>query len=231
MYQAIVTPILEYAIPAWNPNLIKVIESLDKVQDRCAKLTSPPLNFQELADRRWQADMCEVYKYVNGLYKSNPISLSHGSWTRFRQKFFSYRVVNDWNRLPEDLFSEPSLPCFKRMLRSVPSSKRGNPTKYTMMTSSNGNILRVAGPLSGEFTGCRWITITGASDAELSCFLWSAPWINGWVNNREAGDLSEWDILIVVIIIALLLAHYGLVTTHGNIKFGQYFLGLWLVWQ
>ena len=22
-------------------------------------------------------------------------------------------------------------------------------------------------------------------------FLWSAPWINGWVNNREAGDLRQ----------------------------------------
>ena len=30
-----------------------------------------------------------------------------------------------------------------------------------------------------------------ASDVELWCFLWSAPWINGWVNNREAGDLRR----------------------------------------
>ena len=59
-----------------------------------------------------------------------------------------------------------------------------------MMTSSNGNIFRVTGPLCGEFTGHRWIPRTKASDAELWCFLWSAPEINGWVNNREAGDLS-----------------------------------------
>ena len=30
-----------------------------------------------------------------------------------------------------------------------------------------------------------------ASDAELWCFLWSASWINGGVNNREAGDLGR----------------------------------------
>ena len=36
-----------------------------------------------------------------------------------------------------------------------------------MMTSSNGNIFRVAGPLCGEFTGHRWIPRTRASDAEL----------------------------------------------------------------
>ena len=57
-----------------------------------------------------------------------------------------------------------------------------------VITSSKGNIFRVTGPLCGEFTGHRWIPHTKASDAELWCFLWSAPWINGWVNNREGGD-------------------------------------------
>ena len=59
------------------------------------------------------------------------------------------------------------------------------------MTSSNGNIFRVTGHLCGEFTGLRWIPRTKASDAELSCFLWSAPEINGWVNNGEAGELRR----------------------------------------
>ena len=43
-----------------------------------------------------------------------------------------------------------------------------------MMTSSNGNILRVTGHLCGEFTGHRWIPRSKASDAELWYFLWSA---------------------------------------------------------
>ena len=59
------------------------------------------------------------------------------------------------------------------------------------MTSSNGNSFRVTGHLCGEFTGHRWIPLTKASDPELWCFLWSAPEINGWVNNREAGDLRH----------------------------------------
>ena len=33
--------------------------------------------------------------------------------------------------------------------------------------------------------------LTKASDAELWYFLWSVPWINGWVNNREAGDMRD----------------------------------------
>ena len=45
----------------------------------------------------------------------------------------------------------------------------------TMMTSSNGNIFRVAGPLCGKFIARRWIPHTKASEAELWCFLWSAP--------------------------------------------------------
>ena len=44
-----------------------------------------------------------------------------------------------------------------------------------IMTSSNGNIFLVTGPLWGEFTGHQWIPLTKASDAELLCFLWFAP--------------------------------------------------------
>ena len=70
-----------------------------------------------------------------------------------------------------------------------------------MMTSSHGNIFRVTGPLYGEFTGPRWIPRTKASDAELWCFLWSAPWINGWVNNGDAGDLrrhrAHYDVVLI----------------------------------
>ena len=44
-----------------------------------------------------------------------------------------------------------------------------------MMTSSNGNLFHVTGPLWREFTSDRWIPLTKASDAEPWCFLWSAP--------------------------------------------------------
>ena len=46
---------------------------------------------------------------------------------------------------------------------------------FSMMTSSDGNIFRVTGFLCGEFTGHWWIPLLKASDAELWCFLWSAP--------------------------------------------------------
>ena len=59
--------------------------------------------------------------------------------------------------------------------RSLNSSGTFCIFSYFMMTSSNGNIFRVTGHLCGEFTGHRWISRTKASDAELWCFLWSAP--------------------------------------------------------
>ena len=45
--------------------------------------------------------------------------------------------------------------------------------RYSIMTSSNGNIFCVTGHLCGEFTGPRWIPRKKASDAELWRFLWS----------------------------------------------------------
>ena len=69
------------------------------------------------------------------------------------------------------------------------------------MTSSNGSIFRVTGPLCGEFTAHWWIPRTNASHAELWCFLWFFAWIKGWVNNREAGDLRRnhayYDVIVM----------------------------------
>ena len=86
--------------------------------------------------------------------------------------------------------------CLHTCRKSIPADITAH-----MMTSSNGNISRVTGPLCGEFTGHRWISLTKAGDAELLCFFWSTPWINGWVNNREAGDLgshrAHYDIIVM----------------------------------
>ena len=54
------------------------------------------------------------------------------------------------------------------------------------MTSSNGNIFRVNGPLCGKFTDHKWISLTKVSDAEFWCFFMCA-----WINGREAGDLRR----------------------------------------
>ena len=73
-------------------------------------------------------------------------------------------------------------------LSRLPAWLRLQSSSVHMMTSSNGNIFCVTGPLCREFTSHRWIPLTKATDVELWCFLWSVPSINGWVNNREAGN-------------------------------------------
>ena len=70
----------------------------------------------------------------------------------------------------------------------------------SMMTSSNGNSFCVTGSLCGDFTGHRWIHRIKAGDAELWCFLRSAPEENGWVNKREAGHLKRHRALYDVIV-------------------------------
>ena len=43
--------------------------------------------------------------------------------------------------------------------------------RLLMMTSSNGNIFRVTGPMCGEFTGHRWITRTRPVRRSLGVFF------------------------------------------------------------
>ena len=67
-----------------------------------------------------------------------------------------------------------------------------------MMTSSNGDIFRVTGHLCEEFTGNsphkgQW--------RRALMFSLICVWINGWVNNREAGDLrrhrAHYDVIVM----------------------------------
>ena len=59
----------------------------------------------------------------------------------------------------------------------------------------------------GEFTGHRWTLPTKASDAEL----WY--WSNGWVNNREAGDmkrqLTHYDVIVMYYLTNMLRGSRG----------------------
>ena len=79
-------------------------------------------------------------------------------------------------------------------------ASRGWVITHENWTSWNGNIFCDTVPLCGEFTGHWWIPRTKASEAELWYFLWSAPWINGWLNNRKAGDLRRLSVHYDVIV-------------------------------
>ena len=61
---------------------------------------------------------------------------------------------------------------------------------HIMMKSSNGNIFRVTGPLCGEFTGPGEFPTQRPVTRSFD-FFFDLRLNNGWVNNREAGDLRR----------------------------------------
>ena len=66
-------------------------------------------------------------------------------------------------------------------------------TKLSMMTSFNGNILRVTGPLCWEFTVHR-LPVNSPHKGQwhgVWVFFFIYAWTNDWVNNRDAGDLRR----------------------------------------
>ena len=71
------------------------------------------------------------------------------------------------------------------------------------MTSLNGNIFHVTGPLSGESTSHQWIPLTKASDTQLCCFLWSVPEktnANNWDTCVLRGHCSHYDVTVMKLV-------------------------------
>ena len=87
----------------------------------------------------------------------------------------------------------------------------------SMMTSSNGNISGVTGQLCGEFTGHR---------SQRPVTRSACAWINGWVNNGEAGDLrrhrSHYDFIVMsTSIIMTFINEYSVVHAQHTIEKGM----------
>ena len=84
------------------------------------------------------------------------------------------------------------------------------------MTSSNGNILRVTGPLCGEFAGHRWIPFTKPVMRALM-FSLTCAWTNGWVKKGDFGDLrchcAHYDVTVM-------LSFHATDVRHDNIPYG-----------
>ena len=73
------------------------------------------------------------------------------------------------------------------------------------MTSSNGSIFRVTGPLCWEFTHKgQW---RGVLMLSLIC-----AWMSGWINNREAGDLRRHRVHCDVIVMTCIFYYH---ISHG----------------
>ena len=143
LYKTLVRPQLEYCIQAWNPYEKKDIDLLEGVQKRAlrmingyryisyeARLRSTGLT--TLVKRRVRGDLIEVFKIVHeldkvergrffidsntGLRGHNFKFLKKRCRLDVRKYFFSQRIINSWNKLPQNVVEADSLNAFKNRL-------------------------------------------------------------------------------------------------------------------
>jgi ribonucleases P/MRP protein subunit RPP40 len=144
LYKALVRPRLEYCIQAWCPYLRKDIDSLERVQRRATKLIEgyKDLSYEDRLDktglislekRRVRGDLIQVFKMINGIdkidyrkfFEMSGVHRTRGHNCRLikkrskldiRKYFFSQRVVNSWNVLPQEVVDATSVNAFKNRL-------------------------------------------------------------------------------------------------------------------
>ena len=137
---------MEFAVQAWNPYLGNDIDCLEKIQHRATKLVPQlrnldyedrlkVLNLTTLEDRQARGDLIQAYKIITGKDNVNCeqfFTFRENADTRGnnmkvykprlkksilqRVNFFSIRVVNAWNALPEEVISASTVNSFKNRL-------------------------------------------------------------------------------------------------------------------
>ena len=146
LFIAIVRPHLEFGNVAWFPFLRRDKKLIESVLRRATQVI-PGLNDKEYEDRlkemkipsmtyrRVRGDMIEVYKYTHNIYKldnsilkleNKPSTRGHiyklekqRCKTSLRQKCFTQRVVERWNKLPVQVVEAPSVNVFKNRIDSL----------------------------------------------------------------------------------------------------------------
>jgi ribonuclease P/MRP protein subunit RPP40 len=141
LYKALVRPKLEYCVQAWRPYLKKDVDKIERVQHRATRMIEEckGLSYEErlkvtgltsLENRRTRGDMIEVFKTLKGINKiegNRFFVMANNNRTRghrfklvkarcrldIRKNFFSQRVINSWNSLPEVVVEADSVNCFK----------------------------------------------------------------------------------------------------------------------
>ena len=154
LHCTLVRPILEYAVQSWCPFLAKDIEELEKVQHRITKLVPgfenmpyeercKELKLPTLKERRLRGDLIEVYKILHGFegtdyhkfFKLREGSTRGHEWKLEKREhssglerggWFSIRVINPWNELPQKVVNAPSIGAFKRELDNYLKNKSHN---------------------------------------------------------------------------------------------------------
>ena len=144
LYKAIVRPHLEYCIQAWRPYRKKDIDKLERIQRRATKIIPElrDLSYESrllqcglttLETRRLRGDQIEVFKIVKryeDIDRNMFFKLKEGNRTRghkatlveeqcrlYLRKFsFSQRLIDEWNKLPNDCVNASSVNMFNNRI-------------------------------------------------------------------------------------------------------------------
>ncbi len=140
LYKSLVRPHLEYGNTIWSPKLKRVIKSLESVQRRATKMVpslanlSYPerlkeLNLPTLVYRRRRGVMIQAFKIFHNIYdvdsgaffqmpndvrtRGHPYKVfKERAVTPVRRNFFSCRLVDLWNDLPQEVVTYPDIEIF-----------------------------------------------------------------------------------------------------------------------
>ena len=144
LYKCQVRPNLEYCVQVWNPHYKKGINLVERVQRRVTRMVDGlenktyherlrECNLTTLESRPHRGDLIETFKILTdreGFDKSELFTLNSNTRTRghtlklvkprarldVRKFFFSQRITNSWNKLPDKVVKATSVNNFKNLL-------------------------------------------------------------------------------------------------------------------
>ena len=145
LFKSLIRPILEYDNTVWDSSYRSQIDLIETVQrsytkhiletkkfsyeERLEKLRLPSLEF-----RRFRGDLIQTYKIAHKLYDRASVSslfnfnadsrlrghkykiVKNSTNKKLYQHFFTNRIVNEWNKLPEDIADAKTLNEFKNKI-------------------------------------------------------------------------------------------------------------------